>query len=207
MRTENSQNIYDICLQNFGDFETLFEDVLIPNKLNLNSDVKVNQEVNLNAFGVGNEDIKNSIKEEGLIFTNAIFEEVFYTTPEIIDYDFLFGTTINAVPTEIFIDGVSGERKKVGLNKSLAFWGEILAKNSIPNASKSWEFAGLIKNETGIVSIVDVTDVVIVAEDTGALTWGITFQADNINKALNIITIGQLGNTIDWECKLYSIEL
>jgi len=67
---ENSQNVFDFTLQFFGTMENLFEDVLIPNGLNLDSVLSVGQTINLNTVGKGNETLKNQIQEQGLVFTN-----------------------------------------------------------------------------------------------------------------------------------------
>ena len=56
MRIEEGQNVFDICLQEFGDLELLIDEIVIPNGLNINSDLSVGQEININTFDTGDED-------------------------------------------------------------------------------------------------------------------------------------------------------
>lgn len=67
---KNNQNVFDLALQEFGTLEELFTGVLVPNNIELDKELKPGQEVNLNTVGLGNETIKNAIKEQGLVFTN-----------------------------------------------------------------------------------------------------------------------------------------
>jgi hypothetical protein len=67
----NEQNILDFTLQEFGTLENLFNDVLVPNKLAIDDEVKPNQAININVNGKGDEDIKIKIIEQGLVMTNG----------------------------------------------------------------------------------------------------------------------------------------
>lgn len=70
MRIKEGQNIFDICLQEFGDLELLIDEVLIPNGLNINSDLSGGQEININTFGKGDENLKDFVKLNRLTFNN-----------------------------------------------------------------------------------------------------------------------------------------
>ena len=59
MKVQNGQNIFDVCLQEFGDLEVLFEELLIPNDLTLNSDLQADLYLNLNTSGKGNQELKD----------------------------------------------------------------------------------------------------------------------------------------------------
>ena len=83
MKVEYGQNIFDICLQEFGDLELLFEEVLIPNDLTLNSDLEADLELNLNAVGKGNQELKDFIKINGLSLNNNSVPGVEVIEPQV----------------------------------------------------------------------------------------------------------------------------
>lgn len=67
----NEQNIFDFAMQEFGTLENLFDDILIPNSLPIDNEIKPNQTININTNGKGDEDVKMKISEQGLIMTNG----------------------------------------------------------------------------------------------------------------------------------------
>jgi hypothetical protein len=71
---KKNQNIFDYTLENFGTLENLFDDVLVPNSIELDKEIKTDQEININALGKGEDDIKMKIQEQGLVFTNNEIE-------------------------------------------------------------------------------------------------------------------------------------
>lgn len=71
MIVKGNQNIFDFVLQAFGTLENLFDDVLVPNSLNTDGEIQSNQEININAIGKGDDDIKMKISEQGLSMTNG----------------------------------------------------------------------------------------------------------------------------------------
>jgi len=75
MQVKNNQNIFDIALQEFGTLENLFTEILVPNKIDLDEEIKPDRDVKLNALGKGEDDIKGKIQEQGLIFSNNEVEK------------------------------------------------------------------------------------------------------------------------------------
>lgn len=73
-QVQNDQTIFDICLQEFGTLENLFDDVVVPNKVVIDRPIKTDQEINVNTINKGNSTVKDQIKEQGLVFTNAEIE-------------------------------------------------------------------------------------------------------------------------------------
>ena len=71
MAIQNNQNIFDFTLENFGTLENLFNDVLLPNALNVDQEIKTDQQVNINTIGRGERVIKQQIIQENLIITNG----------------------------------------------------------------------------------------------------------------------------------------
>jgi len=94
MEVNQNQNIFDIALQEFGTLENLFTDILVPNKLGLDKEIKPNQDININAIGKGEDDIKGKIQEQGLVFTNNEIETPVEIILEGIDYDIIEDTLI-----------------------------------------------------------------------------------------------------------------
>ncbi len=66
----SGQSIIDVCLQNFGTVENLF-DLLSDNKLNLDSKLKSGQEIQINTIKKGNETIKRTFQLNGIFVTNS----------------------------------------------------------------------------------------------------------------------------------------
>ena len=83
MKVIEGQNIFDICSQEFGDLELIFTDILIPNDLNLNSDLSGGQELRINTVGKGDEDLKDYIKLNQLTFNNRSIEGELITASQI----------------------------------------------------------------------------------------------------------------------------
>ncbi len=83
MRIEEGQNVFDICLQEFGDLELLIDEILIPNGLNINSDLSGGQEININTSGKGDEELKDFIRLNKLTFNNRSIEGETVVQPQI----------------------------------------------------------------------------------------------------------------------------
>jgi hypothetical protein len=86
---KNNQNILDFTLEKFGTLENLFNDVLVPNNLSADSEIKPNQDININTFEKGNKTVKDQIQTLGLILTNGELEgNVNYEFEDSINYEF-----------------------------------------------------------------------------------------------------------------------
>jgi hypothetical protein len=83
MKVEYGQNIFDVCLQEFGDLELIFEELIIPNGLTLNSDLEADLELNLNTVGKGNQEIKDFIKINGLSLNNTSIPGIDVVEPQL----------------------------------------------------------------------------------------------------------------------------
>ena len=68
---KNNQNIFDFTLENFGTLENLFSDVLVPNSLPVDQEIKANQEINVDTFEKGNQTVKKQMQTKGLVLTNG----------------------------------------------------------------------------------------------------------------------------------------
>lgn len=71
---KNNQTVFDVALQEFGNLESLFTEVLVPNNLALDKELKPDQEVNIDTVDKGSPLIKKEIRKEGLVFTNTEIE-------------------------------------------------------------------------------------------------------------------------------------
>ena len=72
---KNNQNIFDFTLENFGTLENLFSDVLVPNFLPIDQEIKPNHDINIDTFEKGNQTVKKQIQTKGLILTNGEITE------------------------------------------------------------------------------------------------------------------------------------
>ena len=70
-QVQQNQTVFDLCLQEYGTLENLIADVIVPNKIIIDEDIKPDRIINLDTLNKGNNTIKNLIKEQGLIFTNT----------------------------------------------------------------------------------------------------------------------------------------
>jgi hypothetical protein len=83
MKVEYGQNIFDVCLQEFGDLELIFDELIIPNNLTLNSDLEADLELNLNAVGKGNQELKDFIKINRLSLNNNTIPGIEVVEPQV----------------------------------------------------------------------------------------------------------------------------
>lgn len=71
------------------------------------------------------------------------------------------------------------------------------------NDAAAWTIHGCLKrDESGNTAIVGSIVKVVLAQDTGALTWDVTAVADDTGEALAIKVTGVAATNIRWTCKL-----
>ena len=68
---QEGQNIYDIAVQEYGDLEQLFTIFVKNPEININTDLTALQELNIDAIGQGNEDVKTDFNRTNYITNNA----------------------------------------------------------------------------------------------------------------------------------------
>lgn len=71
MIVKNGQNIFDICLQEFGDLEYVF-DIIKNNDITLNSNLQSGQELNIDNTGKINRSITEYIGSNNIILANNL---------------------------------------------------------------------------------------------------------------------------------------
>lgn len=69
IKVKKGQNVYDICLQEFGTLENMF-DILLDNSLEVNSLLNSSQELVINNTGKGDERVKTFVNLNNLSYNN-----------------------------------------------------------------------------------------------------------------------------------------
>lgn len=105
MRIEDGQNIFDICSQELGDLELLIQEVLIPNGLNINSDLFGGQELNINTVGKGDQDLKDFVRLNKLTFNNRSIQGDSVVEPQIAIQWPIFIDPLEAIYADKIIQG------------------------------------------------------------------------------------------------------
>lgn len=107
------------------------------------------------------------------------------------------GTTTDATPTEIFLDG-SAVRQSVASDSTIMFEIFVAARRTdVDNESAGYIFRGVIDNNAGTTALVGAVTAVYTNEDTAA--WAVAVTADNVNDALVITVTGENAKTISWK--------
>ncbi|HEX8549358.1 MAG TPA: hypothetical protein VF691_20520 [Cytophagaceae bacterium] len=108
--------------------------------------------------------------------------------------------TTNASVTELAVDGVS-EKLIMTSGKVWAFTVDIVAKQTgLPGqaqATASFLYRGLIKNNSGTVSLIDLA-LLTNQREASASSWQVIINANDFNKALRIYVTGEANKTIRW---------
>lgn len=124
---------------------------------------------------------------------------------------FIYNETNNATPTELFVDGINGERLELGdqpRKKTWAFQITISARRvNGDNESAAYEFRGAIDNQgtessTALVNGVSET---VLAEDTSA--WSVAVTADTTLGALIVTVTGEAAKQIRWAGRVVITEV
>jgi len=79
MKVQEGQSVLDICMQELGDLEKIWTEVIIPNGLTINSNLGGNLDLRINAVGKGNERIKDYYSINSIMLNNRSLENEFIT--------------------------------------------------------------------------------------------------------------------------------
>ena len=71
MRISYGQNIFDVAIQELGTLELLFDEILIPNKISVNSKLNSGQEIILSNYGKGDESVKDYFRINNIQLNNG----------------------------------------------------------------------------------------------------------------------------------------
>lgn len=112
----------------------------------------------------------------------------------------LSGTTANATPTEIFVDGTSPNRVDVATGSTITFSALVAARSATESAG--YKIEGVIKNDAGTAALVGVVAKTVFAEED--IAWDITVTA--ANNALTFIVTGDSADSVSWEVTLNKTE-
>ena len=112
----------------------------------------------------------------------------------------LSGTTANATPTEIFVDGTSPNRVDVATGSTITFSALVAARSATESAG--YKIEGVIKNDAGTAELVGVVAKTVFAEED--IAWDITVTA--ANNALTFIVTGDSADSVSWEVTLNKTE-
>jgi hypothetical protein len=112
----------------------------------------------------------------------------------------LSGTTSNATPTEIFVDGTSPNRVDVVTGSTITFSALVAARSATESAG--YKIEGVIKNDAGTAALVGVVAKTVFAEED--IAWDITVTA--ANNALTFIVTGDSADSVSWEVTLNKTE-
>jgi hypothetical protein len=118
----------------------------------------------------------------------------------------LWGTTTNAVETEIFVGGVTNSRIAVGANTTINYSVQVVARRTdATGESAAWELKAVGDSFSGTVADVgNVYEVVVARDDTN---WQVDARADDTNNAIGIFVTGAAGKTIRWVAEIETSEI
>ncbi len=114
--------------------------------------------------------------------------------------------TTDGTPQELSIDG-AGERIPIPNDTTMGFVAYIVGRRTDGGAEESgfYRLEGSIKRNAGTVSMHSGIFKAAFAEDDAA--WDVTFEADNVNKALVFKVTGAVGKTIAWQGWVQIVEV
>jgi hypothetical protein len=117
--------------------------------------------------------------------------------------------TINAIPTEFFINGTAGGTRLVLPDDSTwTFKVTITAhRTDLPNGHAGYTSVGVIFRSSGAntTSIQGSIQKTVLAESNPS--WDINISADSVNGALKITATGEAGKTIRWVALVETVEV
>lgn len=94
-------------------------------------------------------------------------------------------------------------------NSAYYFTGSVIAGVTGAGNTKAWKFEGAIKRGANAASTSIVGTVIknIIAQDSGASAWDVSFTADTTNGTLSVTVTGAAATTIRWVCKIETTEM
>ena len=118
----------------------------------------------------------------------------------------LWGTTTNAVETEIFVGGITNSRIAVGANTTINYSVQVVARRTdATGESAAWELKAVGDSFSGTVADVGNVYEVVVARDDN--NWQVDARADDTNNAIGIFVTGAAGKTIRWVAEIETSEI
>jgi hypothetical protein len=143
-----------------------------------------NADLELTANGSGNV----AIKSTRIQYTNSKY---------IIKEYILYGTTTDALETEIFINGTSNNRIPIQTDSTVNYTVDFTARRTdVDGTSAGYQLKGVIDNNSGTVADVGNVYEIMVSEDD--VNLAVDARADNTNKSLDIFVQGTSGATFAW---------
>ena len=182
MQAKGNQNIFDFVLQAFGTLENLFDDVLVPNSLNVDGEVQTNQEININTIGKGDDDVKMKISEQGLSMTNG-------DIPIIVEYR--NGIVTNSFFGQIAIFDFEARANFSGLVNFTINWGTEVGTTTLSSTLSNGVWKAL-QTSIAIPLGVDPNQIILVTDNFGG-----SFEVGYIVKSLKIGEWLFKGNAFD----------
>lgn len=165
------------------------------------------------AIGSGNVATSSNSLALGLSAKAALFGQIahasgqFLTIGDAQGSDFIFrGQTTTAIPTEIFLDGVSS-RLILSNNSAIVFETLIIARRTdIIQDYAGFRIEGVIKRDgtIGTTAIVGITNKTVISRTNAGLDVNII--ADTVNGSLKIIATGIASQSYNWVARIVSIE-
>lgn len=143
-----------------------------------------NADLELTANGSGNVAIKST--------------RIQYINPKYIIKEYiLYGTTTDALETEIFINGSSNNRIPIQTDSTVNYTVDFTARRTdVDGTSAGYQLKGVIDNNSGTVADVGNVYEIMVSEDD--VNLAVDARADNTNKSLDIFVQGTSGATFNW---------
>ena len=171
------------------------------NKITTNSS---NTNLELDANGSGNIEIKKSTRIIQGSTHNLSADDG--TGTYVAKQYLLWGTTTDAIETEIFVGGVTNARIAVGANTTINYSVQVVARRTdATGESAAWELKAVGDSYSGTVADVgNVYEVVVARDDEN---WQVDARADNTNNAIGIFVTGAAGKTIRWVAEIETSEV
>ena len=143
-----------------------------------------NADLELTANGSGNVAIKST--------------RIQYVNPKYIIKEYiLYGTTTDALETEIFVNGTSNNRIPIQTDSTVNYTVDFTARRTdVDGTSAGYQLKGVIDNNSGTVADVGNVYEIMVSEDD--VNLAVDARADNTNKSLDIFVQGTSGATFAW---------